>query len=459
MRIDITLGDGVTSAPAVAQLVKLGELAHGHVAVHIQGAGAVAGVVVAHDDRSTRIEPPDLALGVEAALTRSLEDVLPKDALLRGALRVASDLARADALRAATDAMLSAPTVESALASFLAGVTSPSALGFGRAALFAFDRAKGSFVGMLALGPATEGEAKRVYAKLEAEGPTSAPMFTNVAPAPALTERIRGIELTRGDRADEVSEVLSGARALQRRADPLRSAALKQLDPASEFVLAKVAVKQQVLGILFADCRFQNASIGAERVTALERFIAEAAVVWHALRLQREVEDLARYDALTGLANRREFEARLAHERSRSRRTKDPLTVLCLDVDELRGMNSERRREIGDTLLRRVGALLREELRAHDLAARFDGGELGVVLPGAGGLEAASVARRLGLAAHRRGWPLSIGAACFPDDTDHPDDLVTLATKNLGIAKAEGGGCACLSEGGQPLVFAQEDDG
>ena len=185
--------------------------------------------------------------------------------------------------------------------------------------------------------------------------------------------------------------------------------------------------------------------------------VDHAGLVWETRNLLRRVEELARHDALTALLNRRAFEERYAEERMRAQRANAPMALLLIDLDHFREVNNEKGHAAGDATLRAFGALLKAELRALDVAARFGGDEFVVLLPGAASFEAALVARRLGVAAHRRGISLSIGAATFPEDTDHPDDLLGLADKNLYAAKSAGRGRASLSSTTAPLVFAEEE--
>lgn len=189
-------------------------------------------------------------------------------------------------------------------------------------------------------------------------------------------------------------------------------------------------------------------------VPLLSALVQPDQLVRQALVLLHEIEDLTRYDHATGIFNRKELELRFSQERARAQRAGTPLALLLVGLDELPA--GHRGGEPGDTLLRSAGTLLREELRALDVAARFDESELAVVLPGAGSLEAAHVARRLGISALARGLAVSIGVAVFPEDCDHPDDLVRLSGINLSTARDAGGGRACLSEEGDPIIFAQE---
>ncbi len=189
-------------------------------------------------------------------------------------------------------------------------------------------------------------------------------------------------------------------------------------------------------------------------VSLLASLVPPEQLVRESLHLLHEIEDLTRHDALTGLVNRKELEVRLSQERSRAQRSGSGLAFLLVGLDEI--PPGHRGGEPGDSILRAAGGLLREELRALDVCGRFDDAELAVVLPGAGALEAAHVARRLGLVAQARGLSLSIGVAAYPEDCDHPDDLVRIAGLHLSAARDAGRGRACLSEDGDPIVFAAE---
>jgi diguanylate cyclase (GGDEF)-like protein len=86
-------------------------------------------------------------------------------------------------------------------------------------------------------------------------------------------------------------------------------------------------------------------------------------------------------DPLTGLANRRQLLDRLQVELARSRRTGEPLTVAMLDLDHFKELNDSLGHLAGDHLLRAVGAAVASRMRTQDLACRYGGDELCLVLP------------------------------------------------------------------------------
>jgi len=94
-----------------------------------------------------------------------------------------------------------------------------------------------------------------------------------------------------------------------------------------------------------------------------------------------EVYKLAALDPLTGLYNRRSGELRLAQEMSRSTRNGHPLTVLALDLDDLKQVNDNLGHPAGDELIRSFAERLNRAIRGSDLAVRLGGDEFLVLLP------------------------------------------------------------------------------
>jgi diguanylate cyclase (GGDEF)-like protein len=114
------------------------------------------------------------------------------------------------------------------------------------------------------------------------------------------------------------------------------------------------------------------------------------------LSLQKGLADLSFLDSLTGVANRRKFDAVLAKEWEEARRNTQPLSLIMFDVDFFKRYNDHHGHLEGDDCLRRIAqALASAANRPRDLLARYGGGEEFVlVLPASDEEAAAAVAER-----------------------------------------------------------------
>ncbi|MGQ9724805.1 MAG: diguanylate cyclase [Tepidimonas sp.] len=115
------------------------------------------------------------------------------------------------------------------------------------------------------------------------------------------------------------------------------------------------------------------------------------------LKFQSDLlRSLAFIDGLTGVANRRQFDERLALEWARAQRHSAALSLLLVDVDFFKAYNDRYGHQAGDDALRRVAACLSEQMRrATDLVARYGGEEFACLLPDTDGHAALALAQRI----------------------------------------------------------------
>ncbi len=164
-------------------------------------------------------------------------------------------------------------------------------------------------------------------------------------------------------------------------------------------------------------------------------------------RVERQLVALARYDTLTGLPNRHQFNEKLAEALARTQRRGDAMALMFLDVDHFKSINDTLGHAAGDAVLKEFALRLQTSVRDTDCVARLAGDEFVVILEG---LHDASEPERI---AHKilaqvgggfsiDGEPLrlstSIGIAFHGQGTISPHELLDRADKALYEAKAAG---------------------
>lgn len=162
------------------------------------------------------------------------------------------------------------------------------------------------------------------------------------------------------------------------------------------------------------------------------------------MNANRELDQLARRDALTGLHNRFAASERLRDEFVRSQRSSVAFSVLLLDVDHFKRVNDTHGHDVGDQVLQVVARQIKASVRASDFVARFGGEEFMVILPDTDAQEAEVVAEKIRRAVDACEPPvvgrvtLSVGLSEWRDDLPDEGLLVRRADEALYAAKGAG---------------------
>lgn len=176
------------------------------------------------------------------------------------------------------------------------------------------------------------------------------------------------------------------------------------------------------------------------------------------LEANHTLELLALEDGLTGLANRRQFDLFTQAEMGRAKRGQTTLALLMIDVDHFKRFNDRYGHLLGDECLRKISAIIKENIRRPgDLAARFGGEEFAVVLPATDYVGAFIVAEKVRKAVlhaqieHEDSGSglvtVSIGVgACSPSVEDTLDGLIDAADKALYVAKTSGRNMSVIAD-------------
>jgi diguanylate cyclase (GGDEF)-like protein/PAS domain S-box-containing protein len=155
--------------------------------------------------------------------------------------------------------------------------------------------------------------------------------------------------------------------------------------PPAAYLCLPLTVRGETLGLLHVSAGpvpQTQVSLGDLRTLAIA--VSESVkLALSNIRLQESLREQAIRDPLTGLFNRRYLDETLPRELQLCRRRNEPLAVAMLDLDHFKGFNDAYGHEAGDAALRAVGALLKGSVRAGDIACRYGGEELTLILPGA----------------------------------------------------------------------------
>ena len=164
----------------------------------------------------------------------------------------------------------------------------------------------------------------------------------------------------------------------------------------------------------------------------------------------QELDRQARSDPLTGLLNRRGFDAQMNHDLALARRSGRPLSIITVDVDHFKRINDTHGHDVGDQVLQRLAATLATRLRQSDVVARLGGEEFAVLLPDTDLEGARTIAQELVDSQACLGYPviggltISAGVSTLRGAEDTAQELLRRGDMALYQAKREGRNCVVV---------------
>lgn len=183
-------------------------------------------------------------------------------------------------------------------------------------------------------------------------------------------------------------------------------------------------------------------SYSTEDVRLLESVCQHASTALNNALTFEKTKDSALIDPLTELPNARAFYMMLEQRIAECQRmSNESLAVVCMDVDDFKGINDQYGHAIGDRLLASIAAVMRKELRQMDMLTRYAGDEFVAIMPMASSHMALAVGERIRNAVEAQRFTvrsdkkvkvgISLGISCFPDEGDTTEELLTAAARNM----------------------------
>ena len=183
-------------------------------------------------------------------------------------------------------------------------------------------------------------------------------------------------------------------------------------------------------------------SYSSEHVRLLESVCQHASSALNNALTYEKTRESALIDPLTELPNARGFYMMLEQRIAECQRmNKEPLAVVCMDIDDFKIVNDQYGHSIGDRLLASVAGVVRRELRQMDILTRYAGDEFVAIMPMASTKMAASISERMRNAVEEQlfsvrtgtmvGLGVSVGVSCFPDDGETSEELLSSAARRM----------------------------
>jgi diguanylate cyclase (GGDEF)-like protein len=181
-----------------------------------------------------------------------------------------------------------------------------------------------------------------------------------------------------------------------------------------------------------------------------------AATLKHFQRFS-SIKNIAIYDTLTGLHNRRYFEERLGVDTQKSFYSGSPLSLVMVDIDHFKKVNDTFGHTEGDQVLCKISSLLKNSVRKKDTVARYGGEEFILILPEASLESSFVIAERIRRLVENTSFEvgraqvkitISMGISNFPSHrAKSKEELVKMADQALYDAKREGRNKVCIFGG------------
>ena len=206
----------------------------------------------------------------------------------------------------------------------------------------------------------------------------------------------------------------------------------------STVILPLISVNK-CIGVLIVED--DNARQNINQYSLIANFMA---LVTHNLDLIEKSDEYVNTDSLTLLNNHRGFQDVLTNEISRAQTNKQKMSIIMMDINNITRINRELGHAKGDEVIKQVAEKVRQNIRENDVAGRYGGDEIAIILPNTNSAQAKYVAEFLTYSLSCcfiddiGPIKVSVGVATYPDCAEDKEKLLILAEQAMYISQAKG---------------------
>jgi len=362
-----------------------------------------------------------------------------------------------------SNAMRTTLKLDEILYIILTGVTAHTGLGFNRAILFLVNEKEQLIEGKMGIGPENGEEANVAWTKIEEEKMDLEDLINAFKNSDAVLEsgfnrQVRNLKISLLDKNENPLSlaVLEGMplHLTEQSIVKYQNSPVIKILGSQELLVIPLKAKDRVNGIIVADNFITHDPINKDDIRMLTMLANQAGLAIENSQLFELTVERAHSDYLTNLWNHGYFQFLLQTEVEKTKVTKNPLSLIMVDIDDFKIYNDTLGHQAGDKILKTLAGLLRNQSRKMDHVCRYGGEEFTIILPHTDQKEAFLIAERIRMDIQKypflneeifpnKQLTISLGIATFPESGQSAADLITASDKSLYQAKNQGKNNTC----------------
>jgi diguanylate cyclase (GGDEF)-like protein len=334
----------------------------------------------------------------------------------------------------------------------LTGLTAHEGLGFNRAIIFFLDEEAKKLQGFMGIGPMDAEEANEIWRHIEEEKKDLYDLIDDYnrlkksKQKPKFMEFSQKLSFTVDKKNPLISRAFRGRDIIHLKKNitsRYKNSPLVKKLKLGECLIATLWMKDKPSGLIVVDNCITGKPITIEDTKIFSMFMAQAVGALENSKSFESTLTKSHTDSLTSLWNYGYFQYRLDEELSKAAADKVPLSLMMIDVDDFKKFNDSHGHLQGDSALRHISGILKENCRKIDIVSRYGGEEFALILPSNTKQEAAPLGERIRKAIAEKSildstFTVSIGISSFPQDCLDKESLIRKADQALYEAKDNG---------------------